>query len=929
MHLPISPKSLAFKIQQLSVLPVLICITLAGIGYALLQIQDSENLSHKRTEMAIRWLESLTQHSISTNNTQHITETFGDLLEMPDVRGVYLFDPQGQATIQLGKRPDKDIFPNLTDKPHHWRHGETYFYSVPVLDYQNANQVIQLGWLVVSLNKSNLNIRHYKNAAIILFGILATSIVLMILSWRLTREIEIPLHNALRALQDFNRQKYESRTLVSGCIELQNLANGINELGKSLQQTQSNIRQQVDQATSDLQETLETVEIQSIELDIARKNAVAANRAKSEFLANTTHEIRTPINGILGFTNLLLKSPLTTQQREYLRTIAHSSQGLLTIINDILDFSRLEEDELSLDYTPFTLRQVIEETLQILAPGASEKQLYLIATSDKDVPQHLLGDALRIKQILINLVSNAIKFSDSGDIVVHSHLIEDSEQTARIKISVKDSGIGIDPNQRELLFEPFKQADASDSRARGGTGLGLAIAKGLVEKMGGTIRIDSRPAEGTIVWFTLPLSKQQTLIASRQTELKGKRAFIHVDNPQIEQQLEEYFSLWGVESRSFVSTDALRNYYCALNDSNKNVEIGDSSADFVFVMAREGSVTSGDLNLLNKNSKVPPTILAVLPDSPMAYDDTLQNTGADLLFLPLSYEHLYQVLCDTLKTSPTNIDNKPARHTSASVLVVDDNPANLQLVSTFLSSLGVSVHEATTGREAIEIIDNHAVNLVFMDVQMPGMDGMETTRRIRDKEHSSQHVPIIALTAHNINEQKTKILEAGMDDCISKPVSEDQLIHALKHWLHITPGSSSDANYDIANLVSKNHIPQSSIMNLQEALHLCNGKNDLARDMLSKLAEGLQEDSEAITALYQQENWNELQERVHRLYGGCCYCGVPELRKACATLDNLLIKGEYDSLNAELNQVLKAIQRLREWVDEHDLEILFDIETVE
>lgn len=925
MHLPISPKSLAFKIQQLSVLPVLICIVLAGIGFALQQMREGESLEHKRSEMAIRWLESLTQHSIATNNTKHITETFGDLMELPNVRGVYLLNPQGQVNIKLGQRPSGDITANLTDKPHHWHLGDNNYYSVPVFDRQNLNNVVQLGWVVLSVNKSALNIRHYQAIAIILFAILVTSILLMVLAWRLTREIEVPLHNAQRTLQDFNRHKFESRTAVSGCIELQNLAHGINDLGKTLQQSQSNIRQQVDQATSDLQETLETVEIQSIELDIARKNAVAANRAKSEFLANTTHEIRTPINGILGFTNLLLKSPLTTQQREYLRTIAHSSQGLLTIINDILDFSRLEEDELSLDHAPFTLRQVIEETLQILAPGASEKQLYLIATSDANVPQHLLGDALRLKQILINLVSNAIKFSDSGDIVVHSHLIEHSDQSAHIKISVQDSGIGIDPHQSALLFEPFKQADASDSRIRGGTGLGLAIAKGLVEKMGGSIHIDSKPAEGTTVWFTLPLSKQQTLIDSRQTELRGKRAFIHVEKPQIKQQLEEYFSLWGVESQSFDSPNDLRAHYCALNNEGP---AGVAQADFVFVMTREGAVSAEDLHLLNKNDTVPPVIVAVLPDSPMAYDETLHKTGADLLFLPLSYEHLYQVLCDSLRsTAPTASKQTP--HTSAAVLVVDDNPANLQLVSTFLNSLGVSVHEATSGTEAINIMNRHSVNLIFMDVQMPEMDGIETTRRIRAKEHSSQHVPIIALTAHNINEQKTKILEAGMDDCISKPVSEEQLIHALKHWLHISPNVSSDTNHNITDLISKSHIPQSAIMNLQEALHLSNSKNDLARDMLSKLIEGLPEDSEAITALYQQQKWDELQERVHRLYGGCCYCGVPELRKASADLDTLLIKGNHTHIEDELNRVLKAIQRLREWVDEHDLNIIFDTETAE
>ncbi|WP_439135403.1 response regulator [Pseudomaricurvus sp.] len=888
-------------------------------------MHEGESIEHHRSELAIRWLESLTQHSVATNNTKHITETFGDLMELPNVRGVYLYDPQGQISIKQGQRADASIVPQLTDTPHHWQQDDNNYYSVPVFNRQDLNNIVQLGWVVLAVNKHALNIRHYQNAAIILFSILITSIVLMILAWRLTRSIEVPLHNAQRTLQDFNRHKFESRTAVSGSIELQNLAHGLNELGKGLQQSQNNIRQQVDQATSDLQETLETVEIQSIELDIARKNAVAANRAKSEFLANTTHEIRTPINGILGFTNLLLKSPLTTQQREYLRTIAHSSHGLLTIINDILDFSRLEEDELSLDHTPFTLRQVIEETLQILAPGASEKQLYLIATSAPDVPQQLLGDALRLKQILINLVSNSIKFSDSGDIVVRSNLIENSDRSAYIKISVQDSGIGIDPKQRDQLFEPFKQADASDSRLKGGTGLGLAIAKGLVEKMGGAIHIDSKPDAGTTVWFTLPLSKQQTLIESRQTKLQGKRALVHVENPQIKQQLEEYFSLWGVESQNFNGPEDLRSYYCAQKaDDTQNTP----AIDFVFVMTREGAVSSEDLNLLNKNDAVPPVIVAVLPDSPMAYDETLHNTGADLLFLPLSYEHLYQVLCDTLRPT-TALPSKPARHTAASVLVVDDNSANLQLVSTFLSSLGVAVHEATSGAEAITVMDNHSINLVFMDVQMPEMDGIETTRRIRNSEHSSQHVPIIALTAHNINEQKTKILEAGMDDCISKPVSEEQLIHSLKQWLHISPGASPDANESIANLISKAHVPQSAIMNLQEALHLCNGKNDLARDMLGKLSEGLAEDSELISQLYQQKNWGELQERVHRLYGGCCYCGVPELRKATATLDNLLIKGEHTHLDAELNRVLKAIQRLREWVDEHDLDIIFDIETAE
>lgn len=921
MPLPLSPKSLAFRIQQLSVLPVLICITLIGIGFALLQVQENREIENKRSYLAAHWLAALTKNAIARNDVPYITQVFGDLLEIPNIRGVYLLSSSGEVVVQMGQRTAHNISAYLNSEPSQWSLGDNQYYSVPVLEHAPGTGEY-LGWVVFSVNRGALNVLQYQSIIITLFAILAASFTLILLAWRLTRSVEISLHNSQRTLQDFTRHKFDSRTPVEGCTELQSLAQSVNELGSSLQQAQRDIRQQVEQATSDLQETLETVEIQSIELDIARRNAVAANRAKSEFLANTTHEIRTPINGILGFTNLLLKSPLTTQQREYLRTIAHSSQGLLTIINDILDFSRLEQDELTLDRAPFTLRQVIEETLQILAPSASEKQLYLIATSDPDVPQHLLGDALRLKQVLINLVSNAIKFSDSGDIVVTTALLSDDGKTATLKISVQDSGIGIDPQLTESLFEPFKQADASDSRLRGGTGLGLAIAKGLVEKMGGTIRIESRPQQGTTVWFTLPLPKQQNHIHSRQDELRGKHALVYVENPQIARQLDEYLNLWDISGQSFTSLENLRTHCRSQADKAGSVQ-----ADFIFIIANHGKLTPEVLRQL-KQSFDQPILAATLPDSPLAYDDPLQKDSINLLFLPLSQDHLYQVLCDMLIQSRPSAPLAVAQqYPLARVLVVDDNAANLQLVSTFLDSLGVKVHQATSGAEALTLMAAHPVDLVFMDVQMPKMDGIETTRQIREREHPNQHVPIVALTAHNINEQKTKVLKAGMNDCISKPVSEEQLIHILKHWLNLTPAATTTAagRLNLAELVSGSHIPQSSVMNLQESLRLSNGNKELARDMLSKLAEGLADDAETIVSLYKEQRWSELQERVHHLYGGCCYCGVPELRQAIAELDTALVQGERHSLNSGLNRVLKAIQRLREWVDSHDLDIIFDI----
>ncbi len=927
MQLPSTSKSLAYKIQQLSLLPVLVCILFIGLGFTAIQITQTQELDHRQNELATRWLVTLTQHAISHHNNRQISDTFDDLLEMPNVRGVYLLDAEGRYLLKKGLRPNKLIVDQVTDKPYFWPEKKLFFYSTPIAATETLPNQTPGGWVVVAVHKEEALTQQYQGIALILLGILLASALLMILAWRLSRQIEVPLHNSLKTLQDFSQRQFDSRTPVAGSIELQNLSHGINQLGKSLQQTQSNIRQQIDQATADLQETLETVEIQSIELDIARKKALAASQAKTEFLANTTHEIRTPINGILGFTNLLLKSPLSPQQREYLRTIAHSSQGLLSIINDILDFSRLEEDELMLERGPINLRQIIEESLQILAPSASEKQLYLIATCQPGIPQQLLGDGLRLKQVLINLVSNAIKFSDSGDIVVHTELVSQQGDIAQIKISVIDAGIGIDPSQKDTLFEPFKQADASDSRLRGGTGLGLAIAKGLVEKMSGDIQLLSTPKQGTTVCFTLPLPIQNTTVESRFTELQGKRAAVCFDNKRMLAQLQEYFSLWGME-------------YVAYEDSRELQQVKDT--DIFLIMTTNNQPIEQWLQHLPINSGIP-ILLAVLPDSSLAYDEQLQLQGINLLFLPLSHDHLYHVLHNSLAASENALPlvSSPMLPQSikANILVVDDNTANRQLVCTFLQDLGARAIEAESGFQALKAFDSESVDLVFMDVQMPRMDGIETTRQIRAREMASSNpgkrVPIIALTAHNICEQRSKILKAGMDDCISKPVSEEQLIHLINQWLNIEPVYVKEAvcapvDLDSPANTAAAQLPQSAIMNLQESIRLCNGNKELARDMLSKLNESLAKDVETLYRLFKAQQWSELQEQVHRLHGGCCYCGVPELRAAAAKLDNLLTKGIPDAestlLHNLLNNLLKAIQRLRQWVDEHDLDIIFDTE---
>jgi len=923
VRLPITSKSLAFKIQQLSVMPVLICITLIAIGIAAVQVVDTRDLEHKRNAVATRWLSSLVQHTVTSReltpaSTEYILASFDDLLEMPSMRGIYLLDSDGEVILKRGQRLSLDLDRHLSEEPTQWGSDENYYYATPIIDAQTNGASVHRGWLVVTINHAGLSIKQYKGISVILAALLLAFTVLTALAWRLTRTIESPLHEMQSALQDFSRRKFKTRVSVSGATELQNLANCINELGERLAEENSSVRQQIDQATSDLQETLDTVEIQSIELDLARKRAVEANRSKSQFLANTTHEIRTPINGILGFTSLLLKSPLTTQQREYLRTIAHSSQGLLTIINDILDFSRLEEDRLTLDKAPLNLRQVIEETLQVLAPAASEKQLYLIANNDAEVPLHLHGDALRIKQVLTNLVSNAIKFSDTGNVVIQTQLLAVHGNVAEVKICVNDCGIGIDQHYKDSVFEAFKQADASDSRQRGGTGLGLAIAKGLIEKMGGKIGIENNSSKGTTAWFSLSLPVQQRVLEEAGQLLTGKRAVAFIPNAPLKDQISDYLAQWSLECDYFPSQQALTEHCEMSSTANAHTDLA--------LIIPEHCDDANSLLKFVQNNHCGKTFIAVLPDSPLAYNESLQLAGAHIIFLPLSHDHLYQVLTDSFDRQPAQNISVSSLEQPKNVLVVDDNPANLQLVSTFLDSLGVKVLEANSGQEALNFVATVPVDLIFMDVQMPQMDGIETTQRIRAEESEGCRIPIIALTAHDMSEQKAKLIKAGMDDYTSKPVSEEQLAHLLRQWLNIESTPSQQSPSNLLSMPVGSGIPQNAIMDLQDALRLSNGKRDLARDMLMKLTANLGQETEEISQLFQRQQWNDLQEKVHRLYGGCCYCGVPELRLASGEFDSQLIKGDHSQLADSLNNLLKAIQRLREWVEDHDLDVIFDTE---
>jgi two-component system sensor histidine kinase BarA len=903
------------KVLLVSLLPTAL-LALSLVGYfTVSQIESMEESLENRGNTIVRQLAPAVEYGIVSGSADILRPLAESTLELADVRAVVVTDRNGEVLVSAEKSPARAGArhhkataagtDNTELREFHARVLQTEWVVDDYLDSQLALMHAQqvgatgagrvIGSVVVKMDTSGMHSARQElvsnSILLIITGLLFSGMLAYGLGHRVTR----PIMSLTDAVRDVEAGNFEVDPGVKSRDELEQLSKGISAMALTLKLNHEELEQRVHEATRNYREAIRVVEDQNDKLEEARRQAEAASRTKSLFLANMSHEIRSPMTGITGFLQLLGKTQLDVGQLDYLRTINISAESLLRIIDDILDMSKIEAGKLRIEQVDFDLRQVLEDVLVLLAPEAREKGLELTYAVSADMPPRLTGDPGRIKQVLTNLVSNAVKFTHEGEIRINCTVNPGHGDDLNVGISVTDTGIGIPEAEQRSVFDIFTQTDNGTAKVYRGTGLGLSISTSLVELMGGEIGLESAPGQGSRFWFALPMKQPAGESAEPAVNglLQGLQVMVFSPSDALRRYLVDQLAASGGSAHAFGDVDdALAGLAAATSRGQPYVVAVLDTAHDNELLERIMAGLTGE-----RQRPALPVILLEDTAGPFA-PDILRNRATAILRKPLRAS----VLVDTLlaaRGGPAVVAGEavPAPALMRKdrlgvggrlrVLVADDNEINRRFLVALLSRTGVVADEADNGVDAITLWEKNRYDMILMDVHMPGIDGRAAAARMCALEGERDHTPIIAVTADVFHKADTDRDNTCFDDYLHKPVTEEQLAGLLAKW---TPGKVSVMTPcgKSATAPPAGAHPASSypVLDMECGLQYVAGKRDILENSLNILAGLLMEQLAELRRNLEAGDIQAAYELAHKLKGSASYCGALRLQQSATRLES-------------------------------------------
>ena len=781
----------------------------------------------------------------------------------------------------------------------------SYFTSNRLLQFHTITLEREpLGTVYLESDLAELSTRRNRYLAVLTAVIAAALGLASFLASRLQRVISQPIIELVGTVASISRDKDYSRRAVSRARdEVGNLITAFNQMLEEIQARDQALQKHREHLESEV--TARTSELLAVNQQFltAKEAAEAASRAKSEFLANMSHEIRTPINGIMGMTELALDTSLTAEQRGYLNAVRQSSDALLVVINEILDFSKIESGKLDLEAIPFDLCDCLGEAVKSMALPAHQKGLEIAYRIAPEIPARLIGDPSRLRQIVVNLLGNAIKFTERGEIALHAACETGDSQAVQLHFQVSDTGIGISKQQQKRLFEKFYQADSSTTRRFGGTGLGLAICARLVSMMGGRIWVDSTEGQGSVFHFLarFSLAPLQPPVFESTADLRGIPTLIVDDNEVNRKILLEFTTAWGLRSAATHSGElALLMMKAARCDG--------SPFRILLLDCRMPGMDGFTLaNRIHEDSELSGTIIMMLTSDAQRGDAArCRELGISVyLVKPVHKKELLEAIraalgapaaSHVIRAAEQVINRHSLREARSClrILVAEDNPVNQALILRLLQKLGHAPVLAANGREALTALHAQKFDLVFMDVQMPELDGFAATAEIRRREQDAGgRLPIVAMTAHALKGDRERCLAAGMDGYIPKPVNFELV------------------QQEIERLCASSSSPAAAPWTPQQALARVNGDLQLLRTVTSVFLEEYPKTLERIAAGIQNTDHAAVREALHTLQGELAYFAFQPALDELQSLRQQVHAGDLQAAALKLRSLQQELDRLR------------------